>query len=928
MKKQIYKSIAFIIAIFTAFFSIYVPVNAAEQETFKGKNISFLGDSISTFTNYSNNLAASTTNTTIKSYLSHYNNGKYGMSVNDTWWKKSSDILQTNILVNNACSGSKIFYPGSDTLTQGYITRCLNLHDNTGSNAGQKPDIIAVYLGTNDFTHHKDNLGTSNIDYTSLIVKTSTGYNYKKPKTTCEAYAIMLHKTKTLYPNAEIYCFTVLPRAGLNAEETILLENFNEDLKEISTYNNCFIVDLYSDSGITANKDNLNRYIGDSLLHPNKFGMNAISNVFLTSLYKNSKYLPYYEKVYDVNYYLDDSVIVNEGLKKATLGHESFTCTFSKLSYGKLNVQVKMNNEDITDSCYKDSEIHIPSVNGNIEISAYVDTVERIFHSYRFELNQDNSELTNIITNENETNPISFITGTIPDSYINSGEFILRENANLYYDKPWDVVWHTKYTDNNTPVIFSREETAKTEGNTVIHIQEGTSILALGLYKNGDFHNFGIDLSEHNIDIKDEHTYKLSNIYNRDGTNTVILFVDGIKIGELNNYYINDSYKGSKGSLFFETDLSFKYIGTQDNLINNCNLEYIQIWENSASSNHIHRYKHLSKQSATCSIPEITTEYCDCGNLRETETKPALGHKPSDWNVALAATVHKDGLKQKKCTLCGIITTTEKIPQKKCSAPKLVSAKNTSSGVLFTWKKTSGADKYRIYRKEQSKGWVYLASVGASYNSYTDKSAKSGKNYYYTVKAVNEAGYSGYNSGVFTRFLSAPKLKEIKNTGKAIKIKWSRVTGAKYYKIYRKLGKNEWDYIGKTDSLCFYDNKVSSGKIYTYTVKAAYGKYYSSHNKTGIKTKRLITPKLKSATSTKSGVTLKWSKTSYNSGYIVYRKSGKNDFTRIAVVKNPDTLHFLDKSAKKGVTYTYTVKAYSGSYYSSYYSGIKIKDKY
>ena len=49
---------------------------------------------------------------------------------------------------------------------------------------------------------------------------------------------------------------------------------------------------------------------------------------------------------------------------------------------------------------------------------------------------------------------------------------------------------------------------------------------------------------------------------------------------------------------------------------------------------------------------------------------------------------------------------------------------------------------------------------------------------------------------------------------------------------------------------------------------------------------------------------------------------------RMTVVKGGSTVSYLDKTVKKGVTYTYTVKAYYGkttSYYNT--KGLTIKDE-
>ena len=63
--------------------------------------------------------------------------------------------------------------------------------------------------------------------------------------------------------------------------------------------------------------------------------------------------------------------------------------------------------------------------------------------------------------------------------------------------------------------------------------------------------------------------------------------------------------------------------------------------------------------------------------------------------------------------------------------------------------------------------------------------------------------------------------------------------------------------------------------------------------------------------------------------YIVYRKNGNGNWSKIATVTGNKKTTYLDKTAKKGVTYTYTVRAVNGKYKSLYNSkGLTVKDKY
>ncbi len=262
-------------------------------------------------------------------------------------------------------------------------------------------------------------------------------------------------------------------------------------------------------------------------------------------------------------------------------------------------------------------------------------------------------------------------------------------------------------------------------------------------------------------------------------------------------------------------------------------------------------------------------------------------------------------------------------------SPKATVA-NKTSAITVTWDKISGAKSYYVYRKGPGdSSWKRVAI--ATKNIYTDKDVKNGKTYKYTVKAYNGDIFSGYNTSGWTiKRLSAPKLKSIKNATSGVTISWAKSTGASKYIVMRKQsGSSKWEEIKTTTSLSFTDKTAKAGKIYTYTVKAAYSDYQSIYIADGLKIKRLARPSLESVKSTKSGVTFKWKEVTGASGYLVYRKTGSGSWEEIAKVTGASTNSYVDKTAKKGKTYYYSVRAYSGSYRSAYNTtGLKIKDKY
>ncbi len=271
----------------------------------------------------------------------------------------------------------------------------------------------------------------------------------------------------------------------------------------------------------------------------------------------------------------------------------------------------------------------------------------------------------------------------------------------------------------------------------------------------------------------------------------------------------------------------------------------------------------------------------------------------------------------------------------KPATPKLSSAANTASGVKVTWGAVTGAKNYTVYRKTYDakkkawSGWTNIAKSVTS-TSYVDKTAKSGTYYLYTVRANNEAGASGYNTtGIKTYFLSTPTVTTA-NSNAGVTVKWTKSAGATGYIVYRKTtgGWTKVATVKGAGTLSYTDKKATAGVTYRYTVKAYYSSYFSAYNTSGVAVRRLTTPTLKSATSSKSGITFTWNKVTGATGYIVYRKT-TGGWSKIATVKGNSVVKYLDKTAKKGVTYKYTVKAYYGTSTSAHNTnGIACKDKY
>ncbi len=218
---------------------------------------SIMGDSISTYSGWSNNSAY---NPTIGRNALWFPNTLYAgadMPVTSTWWYKTIENLGYGICVNNSWSGSCVLD------AQTYNVRAKNLHNAEG----RTPDVVIIFMGVNDFA-----AGNPLGNYDGTSVPSAT------PSTFSDAYGRMIYNIRESYKDAKIYCCTFLPdgKRFSNAfnKNGDSVSDFNDVIKTVAKNTGATIIDLYADSGITA--DNLSAYTVDHL-HPNASGMAKIA---------------------------------------------------------------------------------------------------------------------------------------------------------------------------------------------------------------------------------------------------------------------------------------------------------------------------------------------------------------------------------------------------------------------------------------------------------------------------------------------------------------------------------------------------------------------------------------------------------------------------------------------------------------------------
>lgn len=232
------------------------------RNKFFGKQFSILGDSISTLEGFNP-----------KDYNVFYaddNCVKSGVvEAEDTWWDKVIGFFGGELLVNNSWSGSRVTkLRGNEQLFPSGCSdeRTSALHIND-----VKPDVILVYLGTNDWAFGASTGKGARVRRNNY----SEFFDF--------AYDGMLKKLKKNYPESEIWCCTLCETyiskrpdfqfpheyAGTHIEE------YNQIIRKVVRRRKCKLIDLYSCGTAYDSIDGT---------HPTSDGMNTIATMIIRSM--------------------------------------------------------------------------------------------------------------------------------------------------------------------------------------------------------------------------------------------------------------------------------------------------------------------------------------------------------------------------------------------------------------------------------------------------------------------------------------------------------------------------------------------------------------------------------------------------------------------------------------------------------------------
>lgn len=242
----------------------------------KGKTVSIIGDSISTFEGY---LADST-------YLKYF--PKYDVtSVEQTWWKLM--LNKSGMVLHKNCAWSGSYVTGSSSSTTNASAGCSTKRINDLAKDGIAPDIVICFIGIN-------NLQTSTAGTELGNWKGGTLPAEGTINTFSEAYALMVSKILKKYPRTEVFLCTLLDtnKDGWDNDGTSFptnkdsrtLKDYNDTIRFIAEAFGVNVIDVHA---CGVNWFNLGTLTADGL-HPNAEGMKQIAKKMLAEISAKSTY--------------------------------------------------------------------------------------------------------------------------------------------------------------------------------------------------------------------------------------------------------------------------------------------------------------------------------------------------------------------------------------------------------------------------------------------------------------------------------------------------------------------------------------------------------------------------------------------------------------------------------------------------------------
>jgi fibronectin type 3 domain-containing protein len=240
----------------------------------------------------------------------------------------------------------------------------------------------------------------------------------------------------------------------------------------------------------------------------------------------------------------------------------------------------------------------------------------------------------------------------------------------------------------------------------------------------------------------------------------------------------------------------------------------------------------------------------------------------------------------------------------------LSKTKATISTLTLKWNSLSNVTEYQIYRSTSStSGFKKIATVTTT--TFTDIGLTAGETYYYKVRGSDDTRTTKFSEVKSFLFQAvSPTIKSLSESLEGITVKWTAVSGASRYRVYRKSVDGNYETLIEVDSniTSYLDTEVAKDMngVYIYTVKAFEDIDDTSYSSKFTPTAWLETPTISKSKLTDSGAYLKWNTIEDAEKYFIYRKASGENWEKIGETTKTS---YTDKKGLLGISYTYSVSA-------------------
>lgn len=286
----------------------------------KGKTYSIIGDSVTT---YAEHIPAG-----YQAFYPDYSAALRG--VDDTWWKRMEAITGMTLLKNCSWAGKGMC--GDSASTTNAAAGCSTARIAALSDGATKPDVVIVFDGINDF-NDSTGLGTTIGTWTADESIPAEG----NILTFREAYALGITKVMAAYPNAEVYCCTLLeitdPSVDKDGDGSYPVRNahgetiadYNAAIREIAEGLGARLIDVHA-CGIGY--FNASGKLTDGV-HPTAIGMDLIGCYVASAILGQTSYR-YGHAPYSMRQGISDAAFLAQ-TEKLTLATASGMALFTNM---------------------------------------------------------------------------------------------------------------------------------------------------------------------------------------------------------------------------------------------------------------------------------------------------------------------------------------------------------------------------------------------------------------------------------------------------------------------------------------------------------------------------------------------------------------------------------------------------------------------